>query len=318
MPEAHAFGIALDAAFEAPGIPAGAALEPLPATTVELVDRAVIEDRWRPLERDAERLLAEEFGGATPARTVDRHPDGGYRLYARHFGLARIATGGERVECAPPGVAAWRWQRFLVGRVLPWAALLRGREVFHASAVRIGDRIYGFVGPTGMGKTSLATRLVLRGAGFVTDDVLAIEVADGVVRGHPGACLVAVRPGERAVIDRPDWRRLGTVLGVSGKTYVQVEREHSALPLGGLFFLHRGTGGPAIEAGGVDARALLASTFVVSLAPPERLVRLLDLSATIQATVPLFRARVDDASGADALAEAVMEHVTGARLEAAA
>jgi hypothetical protein len=114
------------------------------------------------------------------------------------------------------------------------------------------------------------------------------------------------------VIDRADWRRLGTVLGESGKTYVQVDRESEALPLGGLYFLtpSKETDGPPIAAGGVGAQDLLASTFVVSIAAPARLMSLLDLCSTIAANVPLFRARVDPGMGADHLAGAVMEHAS--------
>jgi hypothetical protein len=190
-------------------------------------------------------------------------------------------------------------------------SLLRGREVFHASAVRIGDRAVAFVAPTGGGKSSLALQLVLRGAGFVSDDVLAIERSDaGGVTAHPGASILSVRPAEKAVIERNDWRRLGRVLGTSGKTYVAVEREPDPLPLGALYFLMTKPGaGTRIQSGGVDPRALLGSSFVVSVATAARLSRLLDVCAEIAASVPLFRVQVDPEQGSAALAAAVEGHV---------
>jgi hypothetical protein len=307
---AHAFGVDVSAGFEAPGLPPGPPSAPLPRTHLELAEPSAIDAAWQP--RAPQRLLEEEFGGgSTPARTIDFDEQIGYRLYARHFGLALISPEGERVLCAPPGVAAWRWQRFLVGRVLPWVALLRGREVFHASAVRIGDRAVAFVAPTGGGKTSLALQLVLRGAGFVSDDVLAIETSDsdGVIV-HPGASILSVRPAEKAVIERRDWRRLGRVLGTSGKTYVAVEREPDPLPLGALYFLRPTPGrGTRIDAGGVDPRALLGSSFVVSIATAARLSHLLEVCAEIAAGVPLFTAQVDPEQGSGSLAAAVEDHV---------
>src|SRR3712207_7852895 len=48
-------------------------------------------------------------------------------------------------SCSPPGVAPWRWQRFLVGRILPWAAVLCGLEALHASAVVLDGRAIAFV-----------------------------------------------------------------------------------------------------------------------------------------------------------------------------
>src|SRR5215213_7225910 len=207
----HAFGIDLELDFVAPGLPAGAAPEPLPTTRLELVPRAEIDASWRP--GAPERLLEEEFENSRATRTIDCDEAIGYRLYARYFGLALISPSGDRTRCAPPGVAAWRWQRFLVGRVLPWVALLRGREVFHASAVRVGDRAIAFVGATGGGKTSLALRMVMRGAGFLTDDVLALDPRpDGRVLAWPGASILAVRPAEKSALRRGDLRRVGEVL----------------------------------------------------------------------------------------------------------
>jgi hypothetical protein len=308
----HAFGLDIEHAFAAPGLPPGPPEVALPSTRLELVPRAAIDAVWRAAT--PERLLEEEFEGSRATRTIDRDEALGYRLYARYFGLALISPRGERTLCAPPGVAAWRWQRFLVGRVLPWVALMRGHEVFHASAVRVGDRAIAFVGPTGGGKTSLALRLVLRGAGFVTDDVLALEsAADGRLTAHPGASILAVRPAEKAALARRDLMRLGRVLGISGKTYVALDRERGPLPLGALYFLTPASGaGTRIEAGGVDAAALLGSSFVASVSTPERLAGLLDVCARVSATVPLFRAHVDQREGADALAAAVIEHARDA------
>jgi hypothetical protein len=310
MLRSHAFGLAVEAAFDAPGLPPGPSAADLPAVRLELAPRDRIDARWRP--RAPERLLEEDFGASTPARTIDRDERLGYRLYARRFGLALISPRGDRVTCAPPGVAAWRWQRFLVGRVLPWAAVLRGREVFHASAVRVGDRAIAFVAPTGGGKTSLALRMVLGGAGFVTDDVLALEPAAGQVLAHPGAAILSVRPAERAAIERGDWRRLGRVLGSSGKTYVAVEREPDPLPLGAVYFLSWRSGrAPSIESGGVDPAVLLGSSFVASVSTPQRLAGLLDVCAAIARDVPLFRVHADPAAGSGVLAERMLEHARG-------
>jgi hypothetical protein len=308
----YAFGLAIESTFAAPGLPDGARPpRGVPATRLGLAPRDAIDMRWRPAA--PERLLEEELGGrGKPARTIDHDEQAGYRLYARHFGLALIAPGGGDVLCAPPGVAAWRWQRFLVGRVLPWAALVSGHEVIHASAVRIGDRAVALMGATGGGKTSLALRLVLRGAGFFTDDVLALELRDGGLIAHPGASTIAIRPGEKAALGRRDLRRLGRVLGTSGKTYVAVDREHVPLPLGAVYVLTPRCGvGAEIEPGGVDARTLLGGSFVSSVTGPARLTRLLEVCAAMAAGVPLFRAYVDPESGSAALAGAIHEHATG-------
>src|SRR4051812_33206581 len=242
--KARAFGLEISASFRAPGLPKATGSQRGRRVQVDLVSPAAIDRDW-PAER-ATRVLEERFGRDTPERTIDAHPRAGYRLYARHFGLARLSPSGARILCSPPEVAPWRWQRFLVGRILPWAAVLRGLEVFHASAVTLDGRALAFVGPTGAGKTSIAVRLVAAGARFLTDHVLAIDETDGQARAHPGASIASVRPAEKAAISPKTWRDLGKVLGHSEKTYLALPREEDPVPLGGIYFL-RFDEGPVIE-----------------------------------------------------------------------
>jgi hypothetical protein len=305
----RAFGLELEGSFPAAGLPPLEGPGGGPLTRLELASAEAIDAAW-PLE-GATRVLEERFGGRTPSRTIDQHDAAGYRLYARHFGLALIAPDGRRVLCAPPGVAPWRWQRFLVGRVLPWAAILSGLEAFHASAVELDGRAAAFVGPSGAGKTSLAIRLVLGGAGFLTDDVLAIDRGpDGALRAHPGASVASLRADERAAMLPDQWRRLGTVLGHSDKTYVALARAPAAVPLGVVYFLTQDDrcGGVIERLPAPDPRVLLSSTFVLSMRTPGRLRNLLDICAEVARSVPAFRVRIGPASESAVLAEALNTH----------
>jgi hypothetical protein len=304
---ARAFGLEIDASFEAPGLPPASGPASGPRTRLELAPEDEIDRRWP--KSGATRVLEEQFEPGEPARTIDAHPRAGYRLYARHFGLARISPNGARVVCAPPELEAWSWQRFLVGRILPWAAVLRGYETFHASAVALDGRAVAFVGPTGAGKTSLAVQLVARGGEFVTDDVLSLEDAGGTLLAHPGASIASMREAERDVIPRDTWSRLGTVLGESGKTYMAVPRVDRPLPLGALYFLERGDGPPIEPIAKLDPRLLLASTFVLSVQTRKRLRNQLDVCAALARGVPLFRLRIAPGVSAEQLAGIVHEHV---------
>lgn len=308
---ARAFGLEIDASFDAPGLPPAHGPAQGPRTRLDLVPSAEIDRGWPAAA--AERVLEERFDDGPPARTIDTHPRRGYRLYARHFGLARISPTGARVACAPPDDEAWSWQRFLVGRVLPWAAVLRGHEVFHASAVEIGGAAVAFVGETGAGKTSLAIQLVARGAEFVTDDVLALDRGGqgGRLRAHPGAAIASVRPAERAAIAEPTWSGLGSVLGHSGKTYLELPRAGRPLPLAALYFFAH-DGGPAVEPlPSPDPRLLLSSTFVLGVQTPARLLNQLEVCAAISREVPSFRLRVAPGVSAEQLAATVYEHHAG-------
>lgn len=306
----RAFGLELEASFEAGGLsPACGPRMGRPAR-VDLVPREAIDGDWPG--SGTVRVLEEPAAAAAPARTIDAHPRLGYRLYARRFGLARISPDGSRIACAPPGAATWSWQRFLVGRVLPWAAVLRGYEVLHASAVEIDGRVVAIAGPTGAGKTSLAVQLLALGAGFVTDDALAIDRRDGVVRGHPGAAIASVRPAERAAIPRATWRGLGAVLGRSGKTYLSIEPVDRPLPLAAVCFLSTGHGPPVEPLERADPRLLLASTFVLGVQTPKRLRNQLDLCAAIAREVPMLQLRVSAGVGASELAARLHEQLHAA------
>lgn len=306
----RAFGIEIEGDFPAPGLTAVTGPATGPTTRVDLASRHEVDERW-PAQAGV-RLLEERFDDAPQAaRSIDHQPGQGYRLYARGFGVATVSEDGSRVVCAPPDDEPWSWQRFLVGRVLPWAAVLQGRELFHASAVTVGDAAVAFVGPTGAGKTSLAARMVLEGAGFLTDDVLALDRDDDTLRAHPGAGLLCVRPTERSAMDGADWSRLGRVLGVSGKTYVEVERVMSPSRLAAVFFLAPGDGEPRVQPISADPRLLLASTFNESLRTPERMARQLEVCADLAARVPVLRLELGGDGGSAATARVALAHARG-------
>src|SRR4051794_9704141 len=89
---ARAFGLELTVSFEAPGLAPAAGPPAGPATRLDMVPAADIDEAWPA--GAATRVLEEHIGAGPPARTIDAHPHAGYRLYARHFGLARISPSG--------------------------------------------------------------------------------------------------------------------------------------------------------------------------------------------------------------------------------
>src|SRR4029077_3911897 len=92
---AKAFGLDIDLAFEAPGLAPAVGDRWGPRTRIDLVPEAEIDRDWPSdgVERVMEARFEEDADQA-PARTIDAHPDAGYRLYARGFGLARISQAG--------------------------------------------------------------------------------------------------------------------------------------------------------------------------------------------------------------------------------
>lgn len=97
-----------------------------------------------------------------------------------YFKLKRVGAflvrGGREIIVDPlPRVD----QQLLILKILNSAVALvlhqRGKLVLHASTVAIKDAAVVITGGSGVGKTTLATILVRRGARAVTDDITAIE-----------------------------------------------------------------------------------------------------------------------------------------------
>ena len=168
-----AFGLELEAAFDVPGLD-GAAPDPgKRLVRLALASEAELGSLARA--REGERISHVLDRGGRPLVTVDAFADRGFLMWADGFGSAWVAASGSEVLCAPADLPAWRWQRFLIGQVLPFAAVLHGLEVFHASAVVLDGRAIAVVAASGSGKTSLALNLVLGGLDFLNDDVLVLE-----------------------------------------------------------------------------------------------------------------------------------------------
>jgi hypothetical protein len=231
----------------------------------------------------------------------------GYRIHGPAYGSSVLSGDGTEVRGRSGEEGFEGWQRLLVAQVLPFAAALQGLEVLHAGAVVVAGEGVALSGPSGSGKTSLALALQRRGAELLADDVVAVERADSELLAHPGAPI--------AGIDLAEAERLGAQ-GDGGRTGVLAvnAREQIAravlvpgpVPLGALFLLDRRLDGPEQPSFEVeeDPRQLLASTFNLLLASPERLAGLLDVCARLAAR-RVERVTFGPATDPDELAAAV-------------
>jgi hypothetical protein len=302
----RAFGISILAGLALPALPPLSG-DPGPAPT-RVTEVASLAGRW-PADA-GERVVQEGAPGTAGERFVDRHPTAGHRLRAEGYGEALIAPDGRTVTCTANGASAARLQRLLVGRVLPWAALLQGRELLHAAAVRIDGRAIVLAGPSGAGKTSLAVRLVLAGAALMSDDVLAVEArGGGPPIAHPGARAAGLRAAELARFDGHERAGLGELTELDGKTYASFDVSPAPAPIGAVVFVTRpprDPGGPAIRRlAEPSAQPLLASAFVTGVRTPERLARLLEVTAAIARTAPQYRVVIRPAEDARTVAGAL-------------
>jgi hypothetical protein len=290
----RAFGLDLSGDFALPGLRRCREPSPGPHTRLRLVSPSRLEGSWpadeaRRVSRDAE-----------PGTTIDFHERSGYLFSVQGLGAFGLGKDGLDVRCAPAvdGDDAWRWQRYLVGQVLPFASLLRGFEVFHAGAVALAGSLVALMGDSGIGKSTLAANLHLMGLDVVTDDVLAVQRRGRGVVGHPGLATLKLRPVARSLV--PDHARLGPpAFAGPDELRFPLDRPDSPLPLRVVYLLEPAAADRVsiVEHPAAEATPLLASTFNLVVDSPERLVNQLDVCAAIAHGCRLFTLRVPSRPG---------------------
>ena len=299
----RAFGLDLEGDVTVPGTEAPAGeVHDGPALRLLREPRRALLDAW---PRDG----AVRISDRRPYSTVDHHPQAGLLLQARGWGTYLLDAAATTARCAPVRQAQWRWQRYLVAQVLPFAALLRGREVFHAAAVEIGAGAVAIAGPSRAGKSTLTAELLARGHALVADDVTAVD-ADLTV--HPGPGLLTLRADVAAAVEV---ERLGTVVGANAdEVRIAVARRPTALGLAAFVVLRRtgaGTRPSVTRVQAPDPRVLLASTFNLAWQEPGRLERQLDVCAQLARSVPVFDVRIPAGATPRTTASAIERAVSG-------
>ena len=127
--------------------------------------------------------------------------DHGYRLTYPDRAEVDVEPAARRVRYrARPELSELTVSHLLVNQVLPYLLVADGVLVLHAACVALDGKAVAFVGPTGMGKSSLAAAFVQRGAPLLADDIVPL------VEQEDGTYLVApVYPGLRLWPDSADF-----------------------------------------------------------------------------------------------------------------
>ncbi len=310
MAEGHvgrAFGIDVHSSIAIPELPAGSRRGGNPQTTLEAASAAALRRVWPA--RESERALERIRPNGRPMMVVEQHAELGFHVWAPYYGRHLVSADGSSIRSALPSVPPWRWERLLFAQVLPLASTLRGRELFHASAVELDGGVVAFVGLSGAGKSSIAAHLVAGGAALVTDDVLALERTPDGVLAHPGTGLAGIHGHELAAMTPAGRARLGQRVGHADKAYLAVPVVDRPLPLRALYFVTRAADG-AVEISPSESvpERLLGSSFIAYLRSPEHLVGHLDVCTHIARTVPILELSVPPTASAREVARDVEAH----------
>lgn len=158
-----------------------------------------------PATRDVPdgELAAQWTTGSGLTASFVRRPDGSHLLRFESTCDVVVPESADRVtvhmvEGVPEAMAGV----LVGGTVLSWLLMLRGELVLHASAVDVGGRALGFVGSSGMGKTTMATVMCRDGGLLVTDDVLRVaRDATGTHRCALGATELRLRAAASGLVD---------------------------------------------------------------------------------------------------------------------
>lgn len=116
---------------------------------------------------------------------------------------------------------------------------LRGTICLHASAVRVGQGVVGFLGNSGQGKSTLAAEFVSHGFPLVTDDVLPVELEQNDNRVWPSFPELKLMPRDATDHDSAPPSPAGQLKQIHSPEAIGGASTNDVLPLTHLFVLHR-------------------------------------------------------------------------------
>lgn len=192
---------------------------------------------WQPQTRLVSLRPADQ--GTRPVLQVWASADGTwwqmrYRAGALNFGV-RHDGGAVTINADPTTWADGSYSAFLKGPVMGMVLRLRGIVPLHASVVRVAGQALAFIGPSGIGKSTLASNFALAGYGVLTDDIAPLVEHAGrwwVEPGYPRLRLWA------AAIPTSGARITAQVVPGHDKFYVEVaDFETSPLPLARVYVI---------------------------------------------------------------------------------
>jgi hypothetical protein len=222
------------------------------------------------------------------------------------------------VSCTPvPALPEATRAHLLRNQVLPLLTSHAGRHVVHASAVELGAGALAFLGPSGRGKSTLATGFVRAGARFLADDALELVVDAAGCTALPGEPAVRLWDDSRAALVG-DAATLAPKLSFTDKRQVLAAAElpfcDSPRPLAAALFLGEGEAEEVAitPLGGAEAvRLWIENSFILDVEDRRAVRRQFDQAVAGAQAVPSFRLDFPRRYEAMAGVRAALERLAG-------
>jgi hypothetical protein len=269
-------------------------------------------------------LLPEDSDSAAPAITITRaqpgffaaflanlapdghpdfyrcesFPDGSSYISWYDFFEFLISSNGRDIVCGPCGDSlSEAYISYLLSFALSFALLRMGEEALHATVIEFRGQGIGFLGRSGVGKSTLASYFLRKGSRLVTDDLLRVTFPDQRVIAHPGPQRIKLLPESAAQFIGGASPTIAMNPFTAKRLIVPAADQvtHKGVPLRALYLLDcaeamdEGNARAERLGSGEATLAVITSTFNAAIKTPERLGRQLQFAERILSKIRIFR-----------------------------